>query len=353
MQRECAGLFIPYCYHPHDVTNIMYLQVTSSITDTETKLITGKVKVTFSMDVLHERNTYVSSNGSIGGYSHTPSVENLVVYWGNHQQKSVVSQDHHSSNFHLPPADSMGRGGGLPPSSIQSLRSDHSSSSDFNHRHFNHSYSAAPSISSYNAPASVRIISNQDHLAITNPQFLSQHQSQSRRTRDSPYSYDSKPQLNTTPQAVYEPPQPYSEVYHKPPIGNSSDSVYSSSTQQSFGSRKPPAVNYQPPTAPSISNRGGGGGGGYSNTPSYSVPQTIPEYDHPLDDDLTKDHEDIANVNDSPLFTVVVMEFSTVELKAAHKFKKNKPAVKVFCDNFYKATEVSSPRCIHLNSKLI
>ena len=47
-------------------------------------------------------------------------------------------------------------------------------------------------------------------------------------------------------------------------------------------------------------------------------------------------------VAESPLFNVTVLEISTIELKSVHKFSKNAPYVKLFCENYQQMTKVSS-----------
>ena len=47
-----------------------------------------------------------------------------------------------------------------------------------------------------------------------------------------------------------------------------------------------------------------------------------------------------AMVAESPLFNLTVLEISTVELKSVHKFSKNAPYVKLFCENYQQTTKV-------------
>jgi len=45
-------------------------------------------------------------------------------------------------------------------------------------------------------------------------------------------------------------------------------------------------------------------------------------------------------VEESSLFNVIIMEISTVELKSVHKFSKNVPYIKLFCENYQQITKV-------------
>ena len=45
-------------------------------------------------------------------------------------------------------------------------------------------------------------------------------------------------------------------------------------------------------------------------------------------------------VAESPLFNVQILDIQTVELKSVHKFSKNAPYVKLFCETFQQATKV-------------
>ena len=57
-----------------------------------------------------------------------------------------------------------------------------------------------------------------------------------------------------------------------------------------------------------------------------------------------------AMVAESPLFNLTVLEISTVELKSVHKFSKNAPYVKLFCENYQQTTKVLY--FLHCNNRL-
>jgi hypothetical protein len=72
-------------------------------------------------------------------------------------------------------------------------------------------------------------------------------------------------------------------------------------------------------------------------------PQTIPEYDN-LDDDLSKEEDNDLYLErilkESSIVKVTIVEFSTVELKTVHRFKRNYPEVHLSCGKYQNSTAV-------------
>jgi len=61
--------------------------------------------------------------------------------------------------------------------------------------------------------------------------------------------------------------------------------------------------------------------------------------EHKREDNNDQEKYIASMVEESPLFNVIIMEISTVELKSVHKFSKNVPYVKLFCENYQQTTK--------------